>query len=700
MGDTEVSVNDIHFNEPTDGSLGDYVLVQGGKISLFGKYQLAPEEELSVSYIRKDANSFFVGEVDIHTNTTEIEGKTLLGALQVLNEEGKEMEYLSDLGGTGYRYDSSTNKIILEGDARLRFDANETLKAYEVHFYNGKENDPDRTKIFLTELPENLGDEEDFSSSIIVKRNTPTMDNSTWTYDKATNSIILLEESRPNIRDEYDNYDYEISYVYEPEGSTRQDGKYEIYLGESSGKFIEYYHEDLEKAAIKSMLVKNGEDTLEYKGMANNEAYNAGESGWYYDQSNKKIVLLGDARPGVFDTIKVEYLLGETTLENSTYDFILSEEPKNYGLEGHDEDYPKSIRVFVEDSTREIEYSSENGFTFETKLIGGQWRTVLSLHGDARPAGGEKPTINVFYMKDDYLLQIHDPEDEEHEINRVFIGETLETAVEVEKSNYTYEKGVVTVTGERRPNASYDSTPVDANKVNVYVKYSPPKYVEINEKTVLYNPYTDSWYETDEIKAEIPLALMKITFDSQNPLDEKYFEEDGSLSMDYFYLEDGKIRFTDDLEFTEGNHKVKIDYIANLIKGYEDQHFTFHVGANTGQGVGVNIKSFENMLFTTDQLRVETREYADNTISILDRLIGEVSSEMGSLGAIQNRLTAASNNLSVLEENTMSAMSRIEDVDYAQEMLKQVRYSILEQTVMAMQAHQMRSGESILQLIS
>lgn len=73
---------------------------------------------------------------------------------------------------------------------------------------------------------------------------------------------------------------------------------------------------------------------------------------------------------------------------------------------------------------------------------------------------------------------------------------------------------------------------------------------------------------------------------------------------------------------------------------------------------------------------------------------------MGSLGAIQNRLTAASNNLSVLEENTMSAMSRIEDVDYAKEMLKQVQYSILEQTVMAMQAHQMRSGESILQLIS
>ena len=71
--------------------------------------------------------------------------------------------------------------------------------------------------------------------------------------------------------------------------------------------------------------------------------------------------------------------------------------------------------------------------------------------------------------------------------------------------------------------------------------------------------------------------------------------------------------------------------------------------------------------------------------------ISQVAQDRAALGAVQSRLNFTNEQLSVTKENLSSAISRIADVDVAEEATQYARYQILVQsgTQMLTQANQL-----------
>ncbi len=89
-----------------------------------------------------------------------------------------------------------------------------------------------------------------------------------------------------------------------------------------------------------------------------------------------------------------------------------------------------------------------------------------------------------------------------------------------------------------------------------------------------------------------------------------------------------------------------------------------------------------------------------NVISALTNGIQDVATERASLGASQSRLELASSSLQVEYENLSSAISRIRDVDVAEESTQFARYNILVQSGTAMLAQANQTPQSVLKLLN
>jgi len=90
---------------------------------------------------------------------------------------------------------------------------------------------------------------------------------------------------------------------------------------------------------------------------------------------------------------------------------------------------------------------------------------------------------------------------------------------------------------------------------------------------------------------------------------------------------------------------------------------------------------------------------AQDAIHVIDGVLDLVSSYRSNLGAVQNRLGFAIDNLSVARQNTTASRSRIEDADMAEETSKMTRNKILNQSSIAMLAQANQNPNQILQLL-
>ncbi len=127
-----------------------------------------------------------------------------------------------------------------------------------------------------------------------------------------------------------------------------------------------------------------------------------------------------------------------------------------------------------------------------------------------------------------------------------------------------------------------------------------------------------------------------------------------------------------------------------------------------GQAVGQNMVIEESNLRTGAMLEIirqdssgaYTLESADgDAIQKITDAIQHIAQQRASLGAAQSRLELASTTLDIEFENLSSAISRIRDVDVAEESTNYARYNILVQsgTAMLTQANQMPN--SVLKLL-
>ena len=98
-------------------------------------------------------------------------------------------------------------------------------------------------------------------------------------------------------------------------------------------------------------------------------------------------------------------------------------------------------------------------------------------------------------------------------------------------------------------------------------------------------------------------------------------------------------------------------------------------------------------------LSISSAAGATAALSTLDNAIDSVNSIRGDLGAIQNRLSYTTNNLSSIVTNTEGAKGRIMDADFAMETSKLAKTQILSQAATSMLAQANQSKQGILALL-
>ncbi|PCK09096.1 MAG: flagellin [Alteromonadaceae bacterium] len=96
---------------------------------------------------------------------------------------------------------------------------------------------------------------------------------------------------------------------------------------------------------------------------------------------------------------------------------------------------------------------------------------------------------------------------------------------------------------------------------------------------------------------------------------------------------------------------------------------------------------------------IDTAANAQKAIGVIDRGLEAINTVRAQLGAANNRLDFTINNLLSVNENTLSARSRIMDADFAAETAQLSRTQVLQQASQAMLAQANASSQQVLQLL-
>lgn len=124
------------------------------------------------------------------------------------------------------------------------------------------------------------------------------------------------------------------------------------------------------------------------------------------------------------------------------------------------------------------------------------------------------------------------------------------------------------------------------------------------------------------------------------------------------------------------------------------------IGANEGETMDVKIPAVNTYTLGLDYLNVLSQPTSLEAITLLDEAIDRVSSVRSAIGAYQNRLEHAISNLETSSLNMQNALSRIEDVDMAEEMTDYTAASVLEQAGTSVLAQANELPQTVLQLLN
>lgn len=168
-------------------------------------------------------------------------------------------------------------------------------------------------------------------------------------------------------------------------------------------------------------------------------------------------------------------------------------------------------------------------------------------------------------------------------------------------------------------------------------------------------------------------------------------EDRASINKELSALHTELTRISTDTEFNK-----------QTLLNKNDNKFTFQIGANAGQVIGVNIGNMGgvSLLGVANKFTLGTAgANADAMLKSIDAAIKTVSDQRADLGAVQNRLEHTINNLTTTNENLSEANSRIRDVDMAEEMMTFTKSNILSQAATSMLAQANAMPNSVLNLL-
>ena len=128
-----------------------------------------------------------------------------------------------------------------------------------------------------------------------------------------------------------------------------------------------------------------------------------------------------------------------------------------------------------------------------------------------------------------------------------------------------------------------------------------------------------------------------------------------------------------------------------------DQRERVFIGTMTAQGLG--IQGTSGLPHSASFISLSTPNNANISIGVIDTALQQVSKQRADLGAYQNRLEYAQENLSIAADNMQAAESQIRDVDMASEIVDFTKNQILLQASNAMIAQANQQPQSVLQLL-
>lgn len=124
-----------------------------------------------------------------------------------------------------------------------------------------------------------------------------------------------------------------------------------------------------------------------------------------------------------------------------------------------------------------------------------------------------------------------------------------------------------------------------------------------------------------------------------------------------------------------------------------------HVGANENQIIDINLPEVSTETLGLEQLNVYTHTNAGKAIEMVDKAVAKLSTVRSKIGAYQNRLEHTTSSLAVSNERLTAALSRIMDVDMAEEMTEYTQMNVLAQAGTSMLSQANARPESALQLL-
>jgi len=98
-------------------------------------------------------------------------------------------------------------------------------------------------------------------------------------------------------------------------------------------------------------------------------------------------------------------------------------------------------------------------------------------------------------------------------------------------------------------------------------------------------------------------------------------------------------------------------------------------------------------------LQITSQESAGRALTSIDKALEKVALSRANLGAFQNRLTAAIDNITTTRTNLNESRSRIMDADYGQVTTELARQQIIQQAAMAMLAQANQQPQAVLKLL-
>lgn len=126
---------------------------------------------------------------------------------------------------------------------------------------------------------------------------------------------------------------------------------------------------------------------------------------------------------------------------------------------------------------------------------------------------------------------------------------------------------------------------------------------------------------------------------------------------------------------------------------------SFTIATDATNTVTLTSNAVDGTNLSATALDVTSTTAATTTITNVDNALKDISSTRATLGAGQNRLESAINNLNTNSTNLSDARSRIVDTDYSEETTALAKAQILSQASTAMLAQANQSQQNVLSLL-